>query len=110
MRLYKPTIYRLAASEIIHTGYCCPAIGRACVILLSKGKGLSEEERLTLYRKRTPIIEEFSEYFKPSNKSFDEPWFGFHSSIDANDICILILLLMAEITKGQYINIKLPKA
>ena len=110
MRLYKPTIYRLAASEVIRAGYCCPAIGRACVILLSKGKGLSEEERGALYWKRTPIIDELAEYFRPNNKSFDESWFSPHNPIDTNDIRILALLLMAEITKGQYINIELPKA
>lgn len=110
MRLYKPTIYRLAASEVIHAGYCCSAIGRACVILLSNGKGLSEEDSFALYRKRTPIVEELAEYFRPNNKSLDESWFGHLKPIDALDIRILALLLMAEITKGQYITIDLPAA
>lgn len=104
MRLYKPTIYRLAASEVIQTEFCCPAIGRACVILLSKGKPLSEEEWMHLHSKRTPIVEEFADYFKPYHKFTSDAWFD---SCDI-DHRILSLLLMAEITKGQYINIDLP--
>jgi len=98
MRIYKPTIYRLAA-EIVLTQkkFGCVALRLALQSLLYT----NHETRVS-----RPLKDEYASFFKPAEVPAEHNWFG---SIEfGEEPRILSLLLMAEITKGQYL--KLPPA